>query len=172
MVQLQNEAKMPGQPVLEDNETDSSSLDDVFLVPPPSRAKLPLTSKPKPVHDPSLLAAGRRLIETRNEALTVPFTQVSDAIRHSLENAEKTKGGPKKVLAELMKIARQEAVNERMVDFNSDGEENPNGNHNENLLECIRCVMVVEASSSMGPMENDAVGKRIEDRRIKSKLSH
>jgi hypothetical protein len=48
--------------------------------------------------DPSWLAAGCCLIKNWREALTVRFAQISDAICHSLENTEKTKGSPKKVL--------------------------------------------------------------------------
>ena len=148
---------MPGRPVLEDKEADCSSLDEIFFMSPLRRAKP--TSKPKPTHDPSLLADGRHLIERRNEALTVPFTQVSDAICRSLEDAEKTEGGPRRVLAKITSIAHQEAVKGVAAVFNPDAEENPN----ENLLECIRRVMVLEAvihkSHSKGPMDKKGKGK-------------
>ena len=165
------EAKTPGEPMaLEAEETDSSSLDDMFLQKPPPRVKLPSTSTSKPNNEPSRLAAGRRLIESRNEAIDVPFTQISDEIRRRLEDAEKTKGGPKKVLAQLLKIANTEALKEVAATFGSGDEENPN----EDYLECIRRMMVLEAitSKSNAPMENDVIGKGIEDRNIKSESSH
>lgn len=164
------EANIPGEPIPEAEETDSSSLDDIFLMRPRPRAKLPLTSTLKPNNDPSRLAAGRCLIKSRNEALDVPFTQISDEIRRRLEDAEKTKGGPKKVLAQLLKIAKAEALKDVAATFGSGDEDNPN----EDYLECIRRVMVFEAitSESNAPMKTDVIGKGIEDRRIKSESSH
>ena len=144
--QPQNDAHTPEQPVLEDDEAYYSSLDEMFLEPPRPRAKR--TSKPKPTsnNDPSLLAAGCRVIETHNEALSVPFTQIRDEICHSLENAEKTKGGPKKVLAKLTAIAHGEAIKNVAAVFGSDVEEENPDSSDESLLECIRRMMVVEAA--------------------------
>jgi hypothetical protein len=124
------------------NEADSSSLDEMFYSSPRPRTKP--TAIPQFRNDPSRLAAGQRTIENRKEGLAVPFTLVSDAIRGSLDNAEKAKGGAKKILAKLMQIAHREAMNEVGDVFDSDAEGNPNSS-DENLLECIRRVMVVEA---------------------------
>ena len=159
--QPQNEAHTPEQPVLEDNEADESSLDEMFFVSPRPRAKR--TSKPKSDNDPSLLAAGYCVIKARNEALSVPFTQISDAIRHSLEDVEKTKGGPKKVLAKLRAIAHEEATKKVAHVFDSDVEENPDDS-DESLLECIRRMMMVEAvinkAGSKGPKKKGAQNAR------------
>ena len=164
------EANMPGESMPEAEETDSSSLDDMFLMRPRPKVKLPSTSTLKPKNDPSRLAAGRRLIESRNETLDVPFTKISDEIRRKLEDAEKTKGGPKKVLTQLLKIAKTEALKDVAATFGSGDEENTNEDH----LECICRVMVFEAitSESNAPMENDVTSKGIEDRRIRSESSH
>ena len=155
----QKQADIPERLAHEDNDADYSSLDEILHVSPRVKAKPP--SMPIPKNDPSRLAAGRCFIENRDEALTVPFTQVSDAIHRSLENAEKAKGGPRKVLAKLREVANGQALQAVKDLFDSDVEEIPNG-CDENLLECIRRVMMVEATireaSLEGPMEKK--GKR------------
>lgn len=154
----QDDVHIPEQPVLEDEATDNSSLGEEFYLLPPSRAKP--RPMPKSKHDPSLLTTGRQFIETRGEALDVPFLYISDAIRDGLQDAERT-GSPKQILAKLTRLAQKEALKQVANNFDSDVEETSNSSK-ENLLECIRRIMVVEAamlqSSSNGPMKNNRNG--------------
>ena len=168
----QNEAHVPEEPVIEDNEADYSSLDEVFLLPrPPRPTTKPMSTLKVSCPEPSILAPGRHKIENRNEALNVPFTQVSDSIRCSLDQAEKTKGGPKRVLAKLTAIARTQAKKEIGDGFNSD-EESPNSH--EDLLECIRRMMVVEAviRESSAKLPKNKKGKGAHKLRMLSSIPH
>lgn len=156
----QNEANIPERPVLGDQDTDNSSLEDDFFAPPPPRAKL--LPMPKSKFDPSLLADGRQRIKARGESLDTPFVHISDAIRNSLQDAKRIQGGPKQLLARLERLARRVTVKRVVGDIDSEVEEDPNSS--EDFLECIRCMMVVEAtmlkSGSKRPIGNKGNGAR------------
>lgn len=98
----------------------------------------------------------RRYIEDRGESLYKPFTGVSDTILQSLQDAERTQGGPKYVLAKLQDVERKaykEQVHRGLKSTSDMDEESEVGRQDgsgeedsQDLLECVRRVMNVEAT--------------------------
>lgn len=96
----------------------------------------------------------RKYIEDRRELLSKPFTGVSDTILQSLEDAERTQGGPKYILVKLQHVARKahkhqvgRVLKSNDVDEESevDRQDGSGEEDSQDLLECIRRVMIIEA---------------------------
>ena len=110
----------------------------------------------------------RRRIEGRNELLNNLFTGVSDTTLQSLEDAERTPGGPKYILAKLQHVAhgvhKQQTNRGIMGDYmDQEGEvERQDGSGEEDsqdLLECVRRVMIVEATIPRSLNSKSQAGK-------------
>jgi hypothetical protein len=54
---------------------------------------------------PTLIEQCCKYIERRREPLEKPFADVSEVLLHSLEDAEKTRGGPKGILTKVTRLA-------------------------------------------------------------------
>jgi hypothetical protein len=148
----------PNEPTADENralETPESDLDEILQGPsrPKPRA---LQGPPRSSGEPAWLTRSRLHVANRPEPLTVPFSSVSEQDLQSLEEAENTKGGLKRVLAKVMEIACKAAhgtIHKRAVNlFESDNEEElsdsegGSGDAPQSLtvLECTRRVMVLE----------------------------
>jgi hypothetical protein len=117
----------------------------------------PLQGPPKPSSEPAWLKKSRLRIENRPEPLTAPFSSVSEEALQSLEEAENTRGGLKRVLDKVMEIAQKiahETIHKRAVNlFDTDIEEERSDSEGSSggasqsptVLECIRRAMVLEA---------------------------
>ena len=67
----------------------------------------PIVTHIPPPSDPSWIAESRKRIEDHGVPIYTPFTDVSKTVLCSLEDAEKTWGGPKGILAEVTRIAHK-----------------------------------------------------------------
>ena len=93
----------------------------------------------------------RRHIEELGQSLYREFTGVSEPFLRSLEDAGRTRGGPRAVLAKLTKIAHME-LRQQCGDHFEDGDPElegktgrEDGSGERNLLECVRRMIVQEA---------------------------
>ena len=130
--------------------------DDIFtMVPEDSDIEEitpPLKKQPPPVL-PQLQPSTRpkwfeehKTIEDRGESLNKPFTHVSNEIMRILDDAERTRGGPKGILAKVVKIAHQTSLKKTSSTFKSDDSAEETGeNGSQDILECVRRTMVLEA---------------------------
>jgi hypothetical protein len=134
-----------------DLETDDSILKED---PRSSRKRpAPIVTHIPPPSDPSWIAESRKRIEDRGVPIYTPFTDVSETVLRSLEDAEKTRGGPKGILAEVTRIARkafyQQQSNVLADDTDQESGAEQQGGSGEqaskDLLECIRRMMIIEA---------------------------
>ena len=134
--------------------SDLESDDSVIMkIPLSSRKRLAsIVPLKKPSSYPSWTAKYRNRIEDRGVPIHTPFPDASEALLRSLEDAEKTRGGPKGILAKVTKIAR-DALHQHVsgefeddTDQESEAERQDGGEEvSQDLLECIRRMMIVEA---------------------------
>jgi hypothetical protein len=146
-----NTVILEGQRLLDDAEMDDS---DVELIPPIPRhrpARIVPQLKPSAI---TWLDRYRQYINDRVEPVDAPFTGVSETILRGLEDAEKTRGGPRGILAKVARLAQKthlQIVSDLFKDKNTDQEseaEQQDGSgeeYSQDLLECIRRAMIVEA---------------------------
>jgi len=88
----------------------------------------------------------RKTIEDRGETIHKPFTLVSNAVLRSLEDAEKTLGGPKGILAKVVRIAHKTSLEKTSSVFKSADSANDTGEDgSQDVLECVRRMMLLEA---------------------------
>jgi len=150
------------------SESEEDDLDDIFFEPPPPKPKSKPAPKPVSRLEFPWLARGRRKIAHRKEALTTPFSRVSDEVRKDLEKAEKTKGGLQRVLTALKGIGRKVANKEAISVFKSDneGEEGGTaGEASESVFECVRRILVTEAAIQQSMLKKKHKAKPIRQTR-------
>jgi len=147
------------------SESEEDDLDNIFFKPPPPKPK----SKPVPKLVSRLefpwLARGRHKIAHRKEALTIPFSRVSDEVRKDLEKAEKTKGDLQRVLTALKGIRRKVANKEVISVLKSDneGEEGGTaGKASESVFECVHRILVTEAAIQQSMLKKKHKAKLIQ----------
>ena len=146
----ENLVEPEGQGQLSDAETEGSGVSKM----PWSAPKLlaPIFPQLKPSAHPQWLERCRKYIEDCGKPLDKPFTGVSEKFQSRLEDAAKTRGGPKAILPKVAMITHDALVKKSsdvFKDDNMDGEEGQDGSDEENspdLLECVRQMMVLEAS--------------------------
>ena len=124
---------------------------DLEVYQPTSRKRL-ATSTPRPRTYPSGPAWQQpycKYIEERGGPLEKEFTGVSETVLHSLEEAEKTWGGPKGILGKVTTVTHKtftQQMSDVLQDDNADRErEAGRAEYSQDLLECVRRVMIVEA---------------------------
>jgi len=124
--------------------TDTEMESEVEPMQRTSRKRLaPIAPQTNPSAPPSWTWPYRKYIEERGELLERQFTGVSETLLRRLEDAEKTRGGPKGILAKVTTIAHNtfsQQASDVFKDDNADGAE-----YSQDILECIRRVMLVEA---------------------------
>ena len=150
------------------SESEADDLDDIFFKPPLPKPKSKLAPKPVSRLEFPWLARGCRKIAHRKEALTTPFSRVSDEVRKDLEKAEKTKGGLQRVLTALKGIGRKVANKEAISVFKSDneGEEGGTaGEASESVFECVRRILVTEAAIQQSMLKKKHKAKPIRQTR-------
>lgn len=97
----------------------------------------------------------------------MPFANISDKVRIRLEDAEKTLGGPKGILAKVTKIAHESYVQKASDIFKDDGTDQASdveqdgsgegGSHD--LLECVRRMMILDARIQESSKKKSRPGK-------------
>jgi hypothetical protein len=98
-----------------------------------------------------LIEQCRKYIEHRGEPLEKLFADVSEALLRSLEDAEKTRGGPKGILTKVTRLAHGAFTQQVSDGFDTDRESgterqgDSRAEVSQDLLECVRRMMVVEA---------------------------
>ena len=158
-----------------EQESDDSSDIDFYcgVVASEARRKASVVPTRKPSLEPLWLSKGRSYIANHQIGLDVPFAKASDTILRRLDEVEKTKGGPKRILTKLMKLAHEVLVYETARLFDSDAgaldnKANPgdidysDDDISHNVLECSRCVMVLQArvqkqSTAIGHISDSAL---------------
>jgi len=146
------------------SESEEDDLDDIFFEPPPPKSKSKPAPKPVSRLEFPWLAQGHCMITHRKEALTTPFSRVSDEVQKDLEKAEKTKGGLQRVLTALKGIGRKVANKEAISVFKSDnkGEEGGTaGEASESVLECVCRILVTEAAIQQSMLKKKHKAKPI-----------
>ena len=153
-----------GQAQLAYEELEHSDSDLEFEPSSPKRfpkGNLPKANsiQPSPSTGSPILEQYRRLIESRGEPLYRQITGVSEEFLHDLEKAGRLHGGPKAVLARLMKVAHLESVRRIRDDLmeddgglerNTEQEDGSGREYSPNLLECVRRMIIVEAKIRQG----------------------
>ena len=143
-------AEPEGQGSLTDTEMES----EVEPIQRTSRKRLasiaPQTNPSAPQMNPSAPSWSwpyRTYIEDRGEPFEKGFTGVSPTVLRCLEDAEKTRGGPKGILNKLTTIAHKTFVQRVHDVFEGDNahQESEAGQYSQDVLECVRRVMIVEA---------------------------
>jgi hypothetical protein len=136
-----------GQGSIIDMETEES---DIEVYPTTSRKQVATISTHRIYPSgPGWQQPYRKHIEERGEPFEKEFTGISEAVLRSLEEAEKTRGGPKAILGKVMTIAHKiftQQASDMLQDDNADWErEAGRAEYSQDLLECVRRVMIVEA---------------------------
>ena len=131
---------------------------------------LPMPHSPKlgPSTGSAMLERYRRHIESLGQPIYREFTSVGEPFLRSLEEAGRRSSGPRAVLARLTKIAHKEFDQQRRSDFMEDDpelereteqEDGSGEEYSRNLLECVRRMIVVEASIWQSSSNRSQVGK-------------
>ncbi len=138
----------PGLSAIEDDD-----LAQITRSPPPRRPKA-IVPPLKFSTYPSWFERCRKTIEDRGGPIDEPFTGVSEAVLCSLEAAEKTPGGSKRILAKVQAIGQNTLIRQVSNVFSDDDmdearEAEPHDSsgeeHSQDLLECARWMMLIEA---------------------------
>ena len=135
-----------GQGSLTDMEMEES---EVEVYPTTSRKRLATSTRRTCPSGPAWQQRYRKYIEERGETFEKQFTGISETVLRSLEEAQKTRGGPKGILGKLMTIAHNtftQQIRDGLQDNNTDREsEAGQAEYSQDLLECVRRVMIVES---------------------------
>jgi len=134
-------------------QESESDLDEIFRVVVSPKTRDPLPPKKLPINEQLWISKGRAQILNRQEGLEVPVAKASEKVLRRLEEAEKTEGGPKDVLTELMIVGYrtylQEVAKLFQEDEDSDSHEDSDSPGDDevsyDIIECARRVMVAEA---------------------------
>ena len=131
---------------LTDMEMEES---DVEVYQRTSRKRLATSTPRTYLSGPAWQQPYRKYIEERGEPLEKEFTGVSETVLRSLEEAEKTRGGPKGILGKVTTVTHKtftQQMSDVLQDENTDREsEAGRAEYSQDLLECVRRVMIVEA---------------------------
>jgi len=141
-----------GQDLLTAMEAEDTDIEEIIR---PSQKRLAAVfPQPKPETSLEQFGRYRKYIKDRGVPLDKPFANVSEALLRNLEDAEKTLGGPKRILTKVTRIAQkvftQEAssvLKDDDTDQESGAERQDDGGeeYSQDLLECVRRMMSVEA---------------------------
>jgi len=96
--------------MLTTEELEDSDFDDILFglpMPKPPVVRFPQLT---PRHHITWLEQCHKTIEDCREPLNKPFSNVSEVLQHTLEDAEKTCGGPKGILAKVSKLTQNTYV--------------------------------------------------------------
>ena len=99
-----------GQGMLTMEELEDSDFDDILFSLPKPKSLVARFPQPTPRHYIMWLEQCCKTIEDRGEPLNKLFSDVSRVLLHTLEDAEKTRGGPKGILAKVSKLAQNAYV--------------------------------------------------------------
>jgi hypothetical protein len=155
-----------GQELLSTMEMEDSDTNEIPTCSRRRPAAIFPQSKPE-VHS-TWLDRCREYIEDCEEPLEKPFTGVSEALLRSLEDTEKTRGGPKGILAKVTRIAHDAYVQRVSSEFESEdtdqesGAERQDGGGEEvsqGVLECVCRMMMVEARIRRSSKTKSQAGK-------------
>jgi hypothetical protein len=154
------------QGLLTTMEAEDSDLEEILCR--PRKQPAAIFPQPNPEAHPTWLERCRKYIEDREEPLEKPFTGVSEACLRSLEDAERTRGGPKGILAKVTRISHKAYTQRVSSEFESEdtdqesGAERQDGGGEEDLqdvLECVRRMMMVEARIRRSSKTKSQAGK-------------
>ena len=130
---------------------------------------MPHSLEPGPSTSSAMLERYRRHIESLGQPIYREFTGVGEPFLLSLKDAGRRSGGLRVVLARLTKIAHKEFNQQRRSDFmeeddlelerKTEREDGSREEYSRNLLECVRWMIVVEASIRQSSNNRSQVGK-------------
>jgi len=143
-----------GQGMLATEELEDSDFDDILFGLPMPKPLVVRFPQPTPRHHITWLEQCRKTIEDHGEPLNKPFSDISEVLQCTLEDAEKTCGGPKGILAKVSKLAQNAYVWQVSAVFRDCDEDQETGverqdgsgkEDSQDLLECVHRMVLIEA---------------------------